>query len=233
MSDFLDQGTAPGSAGAPAPAGSSAGAVIRRAREDAGVHIAALAVSLKVPVKRLEALEADRYDELPDLVFARALALSVCRSLKLQPERVLPLLPQGQVQQLSVEGPINEPFRPDSQTPGSGALGSLPKPVVWAAVALVLAAVAVYAVPQWFGAAGDAQPAALPAPSPAPGALAAPMVPAPADPATSGAAAEPTAPSGAAPGAPTSLIPPTPAVVPAPVLPAPAAPPTPVTPTPR
>ena len=40
----------------------SAGALIRQAREEAGLHIASLAMALKVPVKRLEALEADRFD---------------------------------------------------------------------------------------------------------------------------------------------------------------------------
>ena len=71
----------------------TAGALMRRAREASGLHIGALAVSLKVPVKRLEALEADRLDLLPDAVFARALASSVCRSLKLDPAPILQLLP--------------------------------------------------------------------------------------------------------------------------------------------
>ena len=33
------------------------------------MHIAALAVALKVPVSKLEALEADNYAVLPDTVF--------------------------------------------------------------------------------------------------------------------------------------------------------------------
>ena len=37
----------------------SGGAMLRQAREAAGLHIGALAVSLRVPVKKLEALEAD------------------------------------------------------------------------------------------------------------------------------------------------------------------------------
>jgi cytoskeleton protein RodZ len=73
----------------------SAGALLRAAREAAGLHIAALAVSLKVPVKKLEALEQDRTDLLPDATFARALAASVCRSLKVDPGPVLARLPQG------------------------------------------------------------------------------------------------------------------------------------------
>ena len=73
----------------------SAGALLRAAREAAGLHIAALAVSLKVPVKKLEALEQDRTDLLLDATFARALAASVCRSLKVDPAPVLARLPQG------------------------------------------------------------------------------------------------------------------------------------------
>ena len=61
----------------------TAGMLIRRAREASGLHIAALAVSLKVPVKKLEALEANRFELLPDAVFVRALAGSVCRTLKI------------------------------------------------------------------------------------------------------------------------------------------------------
>ena len=44
-----------------------AGALLRQAREASGLHIAALAVLLKVPVKKLEALESDRLDLLPDI----------------------------------------------------------------------------------------------------------------------------------------------------------------------
>lgn len=72
----------------------SAGAMLKRAREASGLPIAALAVSLKVPVKKLEALEQDRLELLPDAMFARALASSVCRSLKLDPTPVLQRLPQ-------------------------------------------------------------------------------------------------------------------------------------------
>ena len=75
----------------------SAGMILRQARESTGLHIAALAVALKVPVKKLEALEMDRYDLLPDTVFVRALASSVCRTLKVDAVPVLALLPQSAV----------------------------------------------------------------------------------------------------------------------------------------
>ena len=39
--------------------------------------------SIKVAPRKLEALEADRFDELPDATFTRALAQTVCRALKI------------------------------------------------------------------------------------------------------------------------------------------------------
>ena len=38
-------------------AGLTAGSILRSAREAAGLHVAALAVAIKIPVKKLEALE--------------------------------------------------------------------------------------------------------------------------------------------------------------------------------
>ena len=78
----------------------SPGALLRAAREAQGLHIGALAVALKVPVKKLEALETDRFDLLPDTVFARALALSVCRTLKIDASPIMLGLPQLQTPQM-------------------------------------------------------------------------------------------------------------------------------------
>jgi len=204
MSEVFDQGPTPGQ-GAAAHAGGSAGALIRRARESAGVQITSLAVALKVPVRRLEALEADRYDLLTDAVFVRALASSVCRSLKLDPAHILPLLPRGQAHPLSVEGRINEPFRSSEEA----AAGRRPvsQPAVLAGLVLVLAALTVYLWPDfmaWYNtdvaapgsAAADlpptgvvpappstvteAVPSAAATPMPAPAAAAMPSAPVPA-----------------------------------------------------
>lgn len=71
----------------------NAGDALRQAREAAGLHIAALAMMLKVPVKKLEALESNRFDLLPDAVFVRALTASICRSLKTDSATILALLP--------------------------------------------------------------------------------------------------------------------------------------------
>jgi cytoskeleton protein RodZ len=94
------------------PAGLTAGRLLRDAREAAGLHVAALAVSLKVPVSKLEALEQDRYESLPDAVFTRALAAAICRNLKIDPGPVLERLPQTAAPRLvrDTDG-INAPFR--------------------------------------------------------------------------------------------------------------------------
>jgi cytoskeleton protein RodZ len=102
--------------------GVTAGTLLRRAREATGLHVAALAVSLKVPVRKLEALEEDRYDLLTDAVFVRALASSVCRTLKIDPQPVLDRLPQTTPPRLArdVDG-INANFRaPNDAAPQLG-----------------------------------------------------------------------------------------------------------------
>ena len=73
----------------------TAGQIIREARLQKGMHLALLSVNLKVPVRQLEALEADQYDVSKGPVFVRALASSVCRQLQIDPTQVLSLLPQS------------------------------------------------------------------------------------------------------------------------------------------
>lgn len=133
---------------APNPStGPSAGAQLRAAREAAGVHISALAVSLKVPVKKLEALEADDLEQLPDAVFARALAASVCRTLKIDPEPVLQQLPQVHVAPMPVGG-HGEPVRLDNHRDlRLSASFSLPKPVLVISALLLLGALVVLLLP--------------------------------------------------------------------------------------
>lgn len=122
MSEILDQPVEDQAAIIEPASSPSAGALLRSAREAAGLHIAALAVSLKVPVKKLEALESDRLDLLPDAVFVRGLASSVCRSLKIDSAPVLSQLPQTVVPRLaSDESGLNMPFR----APGDAARVSM------------------------------------------------------------------------------------------------------------
>ncbi|KQP22373.1 helix-turn-helix domain-containing protein [Pseudorhodoferax sp. Leaf267] len=125
----------------------AAGAMLRKAREDAGLHVAALAVALKVPVKKLEALEAGRIDLLPDATFARGLAASICRGLKLDPKPVLDLMPGIGGSRLGAQAPaINERFEPTSMS--SAAPWRLPKPALLAVGVLLLGALAMYFYPR-------------------------------------------------------------------------------------
>lgn len=126
----------------------SAGSLIRQAREAAGLHIAALAVALKVPVKKLEALEADRLDLLPDAVFVRALAASVCRTLKIDAGQVLALLPQTGKPTLGQQSaPINTPFRSPGDGPGPSLLAQISRPAVLAGLLLLLGALVLIFLP--------------------------------------------------------------------------------------
>ncbi|MDR7331474.1 helix-turn-helix domain-containing protein [Roseateles asaccharophilus] len=130
----------------------TAGAWLKSVRQQRGLHIAALAVTLKVPQAKLEALEADRYNELPDATFARALATAMCRALKVDAAPVLALLPRTLANDFDVRPGLNQPFRErGSGSIDGGALALLGRPVVWGPALLLLAAAAVYWMPaSWF-----------------------------------------------------------------------------------
>lgn len=131
-------------------ASKSAGQMLREAREAHGLHVAALAVSLKVPVKKLEALEADRLEELPDVVFVRALASSVCRALKVDPKPILAKLPQLNTRVLDqAERGVNVAFRTRGDGPAPSALASLNRPVVFGVLILLLGALVLIFLPDF------------------------------------------------------------------------------------
>lgn len=67
----------------------SPGMLLRGLREGRGMSVGVLAAMLKVSPRKLESLEADRFDELPDATFVKALALAVCRALKADPSAVM------------------------------------------------------------------------------------------------------------------------------------------------
>lgn len=129
--------------------GTSAGELLRRYREAAGLHVDTLAASLKVPVRKLQALEQDQHDQLTDAVFARALASSVCRTLKVDAQPVLERLPQTHAPRLvqDHEG-LNEPFRAPGDGAAPGWLDHLTKPVFLAVYALLLGALVLVFLPR-------------------------------------------------------------------------------------
>lgn len=100
----------------------TAGDMLREAREAHGLHIDMVAAALKVSTQKLAALEADDIDALPDPVFARALAASVCRALRIDPAPVLAKLPGAQPAGLAeADRTISKSLR--SAAPRSGGVG--------------------------------------------------------------------------------------------------------------
>jgi cytoskeleton protein RodZ len=122
--------------------------LLRQAREASGLHIAALAVSLKVSVKKLEALEADQFDVLHDAVFVRALASSVCRTLHIDPALVLDKLPRSVTPVLASEPSINTPFQTSEGIKGLALGARLRHPWALAILALLVGAAIVGYLPE-------------------------------------------------------------------------------------
>jgi len=65
------------------------GAELLAARQELGLGLPEVAQQLKFGVRQLEALEADRFDQLPGGTFARGMVRNYARLLKLDPEPLL------------------------------------------------------------------------------------------------------------------------------------------------
>ena len=90
----------------PTPAGAAthtgqAGPLVRAAREARGQSLQHLSVLLKISERRLQAFEEERWSEVGDRTFIRALAQRLCRHLGLDPQPILQSLP----------APVVEPMR--------------------------------------------------------------------------------------------------------------------------
>jgi cytoskeleton protein RodZ len=131
----------------------SAGEILRLAREAQNQTLEGLASTIKVAPAKLDALERGQLDRLPDASFTRALAMTVCRALKLEPTEVLAALPAARPTALA-EGkpPLNQPFKDvrggsplfDRSWDWSALLS-----FKWLAPAVLLAgAVAIYVLPE-------------------------------------------------------------------------------------
>ena len=123
------------------PSNTTAGALLRQLREDAGFKLDVLAQALRVSPAKLEALETDRLDDLPDAMFARALTLAVCRQLKTDAAPVLALLPGQDVSRLAAKNergldfPLDRPsFLPQSSFV---VVARLFTPLRWTAMAIL------------------------------------------------------------------------------------------------
>ena len=173
MNDAPGQGPASGLDTGSVGEGASPGAMLRQAREAAGLQVETLAVALKVPVRKLEALEADQFDQLPDAVFVRALAASVCRNLRVDAGPILERLPATAGPRLAAtEGGINAPFRSPRDGAGPTWMEQLSRPVFLAVFALLLGALVLILLPSHRDEVAAApEPALEPAPAPVEGAV--------------------------------------------------------------
>jgi cytoskeleton protein RodZ len=117
----------------------TAGQLLRKARLKAGIHLAVLSVTLKVPVRQLEALEADELDPSKGPVFYRGLASSVCRHLQTDAAPILALLPQTTAQLQ----PLRSSIEPE-ESEGSLGISRIPwgrmvsSKVFWGAALMLL-----------------------------------------------------------------------------------------------
>lgn len=127
----------------------SAGQMLKQARLDAGLHIAALAVSLRVPVKRIEALENGQMDLLPGMVFVRALTSSICQTLKIDAAPILNKLPKASLPRLNGDDvAINTPIGVSGDSKGTLVTGIVTSPWLMGVLLLCISAAGIYFWPK-------------------------------------------------------------------------------------
>jgi cytoskeleton protein RodZ len=127
----------------------TAGALLKIAREAQGLHIDALAATLKVPVLKLEALEADRHEVLSDLVFTRALAASVCRVLKIDPAPIMAALPHSERPRFKTDAAgLNTTFKTVGVDFGLQHKNRLTSPLALTVALLLLGVLVLFLLPE-------------------------------------------------------------------------------------
>lgn len=142
--------------GVPDASARSPGEILRAAREAQSLTLDQLAAVLKVTPAKLQALEAGRLDQLPDASFARALAQTMCRVLKIDPAPVLAGLPAARIAPLASERePLNQPFKEArmgahlfDRSQGGGDTSEWLRAKWLAPLGLLLAAAAIYLMPE-------------------------------------------------------------------------------------
>jgi len=167
--------------GVASPAMRGAGAVLRAAREGAGLSVDAVAQQLKLAPRQVKAIEDEDFSQLPGRTFVRGFVRNYARLLRLDTATVLAALPDAAA---TMETPSLQPPAAD--------MGELPAPestslgwTRWAIPAALIAIVAAFALYEFLGpataprgeppaATSDAAPVPTPAPSPATSPAAAP-----------------------------------------------------------
>ena len=123
----------------------TAGSLLRAARQAAGLHISVLALRLKVPVTKIEGLESNQWDVFADPVFARTLAISACKQLRIDPAPILALLPKATTPNLDLGGAsLNQRFQGGSTRRHRVGLALMKNPLALAVPLLIVAALLLY-----------------------------------------------------------------------------------------
>jgi len=140
-----------------------AGAMLRAARESAGMTVDAVAQNLKLAPRQVKAIEDGDYEELPGRTFIRGFVRNYARLVRLDPERVLSALPGGSSAP-ALEAPLLSPTAP--------TIGELPTTehartpwARWVIPSVLAAIVAIAAIYEWMRPPGEshlAVPAAEP-----------------------------------------------------------------------
>lgn len=143
--------TLPGSgheaAASAAEAQLTAGQMLRALREAAGVDPMLVASAMKVSPQKLQALENDQLDQLPDVTFARGLAAAICRAFGTDPAPVLERMPVSAPGLRPSGQTINQPFRRTGDRPAPVLAGRFSRPLLVAVAGLLLGAAALYFLP--------------------------------------------------------------------------------------
>jgi cytoskeleton protein RodZ len=149
MSEF-DKAGSTDESDVPAVPPAGAGALLRQAREAQGLELDQLAQLLKVPVRKLAALESERFEELPGNAFVRGLAMSVARQLGLDPQAVLAALPQSVPAPAALESVSRGLATPYREPDGRVQVGGWPewlRPGVLAPAILLIGALLLWFAP--------------------------------------------------------------------------------------
>jgi cytoskeleton protein RodZ len=140
------------------PPPETAGALLYRAREAAGLTIDAVAQQLKLAPRQVRALEQDDYTHLPGRTFVRGFVRNYARVLHLDPKTVLDALPAGAAE------PALEAPELQQTAPTMGELPitdhSRPTWTRWAIPLTLAAIVAAAAVYEWLRPIGEPPAAA-------------------------------------------------------------------------
>ena len=89
--------------------------------------------------QKLEALENDRLDLLPDVTFARGLASAICRAFGTDPAPVLERMPVSAPGLRPAGQSLNQPFRRTGDRPAPVLASTFSKPLLIAVVGAALA----------------------------------------------------------------------------------------------